>query len=530
MRRISEVLDCWFESGSMPYGQSHYPFENKESFDESFPADFIAEGLDQTRGWFYTLSILSTALFDKPPFKNVIVNGMVLAEDGKKMSKRLKNYPDPGHILDTYGADALRACLMTSPAAHAEDFRFSENAVKEIVRSVLLPLWNAYGFFVTYALADGWEPSRFSVVKLDSPSHDLDRWVFSRLQSLIQKVDEKMRIYHLYEVVPEVVRFIDELTNWYIRLNRRRFWSDEESPDKDSAYQTLYYTLSEFSKVLAPILPFITEAIYQNLSRGSSLGGKESIHLCAFPEVNHLWIRSDLEREMALIERVVTQGRNLRNTHKIKTRQPLKEFKIITREPSDRQIIERHQELIKTELNVKNVSFSNEWVDCRAKPKAKVLGPKLGPKMKAVSEKIRGLSPELVGQLEIMGSLVIDGESITIDDVVIDRRPKQSGLILTSGSTTVWLDSSLDEALIGEGQAREFVNRIQKLRKDTGLKVTDRIRVEFDCPKPLIDSILLHRQYIDAETLCTDLRPTKRSKWTAEQELDGHPIKFWIEK
>ncbi len=545
MKRIPEVLDCWFESGSMPYGQCHYPFENKESFEANFPADFIAEGIDQTRGWFYTLSVLSTALFDKPPFKNVIVNGMVLAEDGKKMSKRLKNFPDPSHILDTYGADALRAFLMTSPASRAEDLRFSETGVKEIVRSVLLPLWNAYSFFVTYATADRWQPTQFDPKKLDCLTNDLDRWLLSRLHSLVKHVDDKMSIYHLYEVLPEVVRFIGNLTNWYIRLNRRRFWSEvraiEESPDKDLAYQTLFYTLSEFSKILAPILPFITEAIYQNLNRNSTAGEKESIHLCSFPEVNHLWIDPALEKEMALVESVVALGRNLRTTHRLKTRQPLREFKVITRDPSDHQIIEKHQQLIASELNVKSVSFSTDeaqWVHCYAKPNAKALGPRLGPKMKSVSEKIRTLTTDAVAQLEVMGTLLIDGETVTVDDVVIERKPKQDGMIQTLGSTTVWLDSYLDSVLIGEGQAREFVNRIQKLRKDTGLNVTDRISIAFDCPVALSTALLLHRNYITSETLCSDLKLVISTAWTSEQpseqpseqSIDEHAIKIHLKK
>ncbi|NDG27070.1 MAG: isoleucine--tRNA ligase, partial [Proteobacteria bacterium] len=332
MKRIPEVLDCWFESGSMPYGQQHYPFENKEKFDAAFPADFIAEGIDQTRGWFYTLSVLSTALFDKPPFKNVIVNGLVLAEDGKKMSKRLKNYPDPKYMLDTYGADALRAYLMSSPASHAEDLRFSEAGVKEITRSVLLPLWNAYSFFTTYALADGWNPAS-SAVDLKKPTHPLDRWLLSRLQSLHASIEAKMQVYHLYEVVPEVIHFIDELTNWYIRLNRRRFWSEVKSTDKDFAYATLYYVLTDFCKVLAPILPFVTEEIYQNLKSGKD--AKDSIHLCAYPEADSRLIHKDLEVQMALVQKVVYMGRTIRNTNKLKTRQPLQEFLVITKNPSD---------------------------------------------------------------------------------------------------------------------------------------------------------------------------------------------------
>jgi isoleucyl-tRNA synthetase len=385
MKRIPEVLDCWFESGAMPYGQAHYPFENKDKFEKSFPADFIAEGLDQTRGWFYTLTVLGNALFKKSPFKNVIVNGLVLAEDGKKMSKRLKNYPDPVFILDNIGADALRAYLMCSPATRAEELRFSENGVRGIVRSVLLPYWNAASFFLTYALADHWDPESFNLNGVGKTAHQLDRWILSRLQTLIKRVDDKMALYHVYEVVPEVLRFIDSLTNWYIRLNRRRFWEEGRSADKGAAYQTLYFVLLEFTKILAPILPFVSEEVFQSLKREDS---GESVHLCRFPKLQPEWINEELETEMELIEKIVSMGRLSRNNHRLKTRQPLRELLVITQDPKDKKTIERFKGLIQTELNVKKVSFSSEeskWVSFSAKPNAKILGPRLGAKMKDVS-------------------------------------------------------------------------------------------------------------------------------------------------
>ena len=531
MKRIPEVLDCWFESGSMPYGQQHYPFENKEKFDAAFPADFIAEGIDQTRGWFYTLSVLSTALFDKPPFKNVIVNGLVLAEDGKKMSKRLKNYPDPKYILDTYGADALRAYLMSSPASHAEDLRFSEAGVKEITRSVLLPLWNAYSFFVTYARADEWKPgsSKKQLIDAENP---LDRWLLSRLQSLHASVEAKMKVYHLYEVVPEVINFIDELTNWYIRLNRRRFWSDEKSVDKEKAYNTLYFVLTEFCKVLAPILPFVTEEIYQNLKAGSD--SKDSIHLCSYPEADASLIHKELETQMALVQKVVYMGRTIRNTNKLKTRQPLKEFLVITRNPNDQKTIEAFSELISSELNVKKVSFTNDeekWVKLTAKANAKVLGPKLGQKMKVVLQKIKELPHEQVSQLDKEGSLLVEGEKIALEDVVVERQPKQEGLIQSAGGVTVWFDTQLTEKLIQEGLAREFVNRIQKLRKDKNLEVTDRITIEFSAPQDFSSAFNEFSSYICDETLAVSLKSTsKTDACLSEQDIDGKLVKIWMEK
>jgi isoleucyl-tRNA synthetase len=532
MKRIPEVLDCWFESGSMPYGQAHYPFENKEHFEKNFPADFIAEGIDQTRGWFYTLSVLGTALFDKAPFKNVIVNGLVLAEDGKKMSKRLKNYPDVTYILDAYGADALRAYLSSSPASHAEDLKFSEAGVKEIIRSVLLPLWNAYSFLVTYARADGWKAGQFESSQLDNLSHDLDRWVISRLQTLIRTVDEKMAVYHLYEVVPEVISFIDQLTNWYIRLNRRRFWSDEKSEDKNQAYSTLYSVLTEFCKVLAPVLPFITEEIYQNLTAGLK-GAAESVHLAKFPEVRAKALLPELEKDMALVERVVVMGRNLRNVHKLKTRQPLKEFLVITANAEDRGPVEKYHELIAQELNVKKVSFSNEeakWVTMTAKPNAKVLGPRMGTKMKTISAKIRELTPEAVAKLETTGTLVVEGETLTREDIVVDRQPKQEGVIQTIGGVTVWIDTKVDDALIAEGRAREIVNRIQKLRKDLDFQVTDRIKVTYGGAPELASVFSAFQAYITSETLCASLVAGDAGAWTAEQDIDGLAVKFHVQK
>ncbi|MCX6104049.1 MAG: isoleucine--tRNA ligase [Proteobacteria bacterium] len=531
MRRIPEVLDCWFESGSMPYGQLHYPFENKEKLEKNFPAHFIAEGTDQTRGWFYTLSVIATALFNKPPFQNVIVNGLVLAEDGKKMSKRLKNYPDPKSILDNFGADALRAYLMSSPASHAEDLSFSEGGVKEVIRSVLLPLWNAYSFLVTYARADQWEPTQFKGESLDHLENDLDRWIISRLQSLVKNVEEKMEVYHLYEVVPQVIGFIDDLTNWYIRLNRRRFWGEEKTADKEAAYATLYSTILEFSKILAPILPFITEEIYQNLRVKNK--SPDSVHLCAYPEQKQGRIFQELEVQMALIQNVVSMGRNARNTNKLKTRQPLRELLVITKNPEDKKAIEKYREIISTELNMKKVSFTSDeakWVSFSAKPNAKILGPRLGQKMKSISQKIRELTPEAVEKLESDGFLEMEGEKVFPAEVILDRQPKQEGVIQTMGSITVWIDTKLDLGLIQEGQARELVNRIQKLRKDLNFEVVDRINVAFETSEELQQAFQIHRGYIMSEVLAAEFAPKTKAAWSAEQEIDGVALKLVIEK
>jgi isoleucyl-tRNA synthetase len=533
MSRIPEVMDCWFESGSMPYAQAHYPFEDKKTFDENFPADFIAEGIDQTRGWFYTMTVLASALFDQPPSKHIMVNGLVLAEDGKKMSKRLKNYPDPLYVMDTYGADALRAYLMTSPASHAEDLRFSESGVKEVVRSVLLPFWNAYSFFVTYARADGWEAKDFSEKHIEKTENELDRWVISRLNTLVRDVEEKMQVYHLYEVVPEVLHFIDDMTNWYIRLNRRRFWSEEKSSDKTAAYSTLYYVLREFAKVLAPILPFITDEIYRNLTEGLK-GAEESVHLAAYPTARVKSIDGELETRMGLIQTVVSMGRVLRNTHKLKTRQPLKGLLVITREPTDKQTIEKYCEIIMAELNVKGVSFSTEeskYVDLAAKPNAKVLGPRLGQRMKEYFGALKSLDNAAVWKLEKDGFIEVKGEKFTRDEIEIDRKPKQDGVIQTQGGVTVWLDTALEPALVLEGQAREVVNRVQKLRKDSGFEVTDRIKLEFETSTELSNAISRFSTYIKEETLADSITATSsRKQWSVEQDVDGIPLKLWVER
>src|SRR5690606_28058807 len=298
MERVPEVLDCWFESGSMPYGQIHYPFENKERFEAAFPAQFISEGLDQTRGWFYTLHVLATALFDQPAFQNCVVSGMILAEDGRKMSKSLRNYPAPEAIFDEFGADALRAYLLDSPVLRAEPIRFSNDGVRNVVRTVLLPLWNTYSFFTTYAHADDLTLEDLKTAPDPSERPLLDRWILSVLQSLIQTVNDQMEGYYLYNVIPPTPGFIDDLTNWYVRRSRRRFWTarGEDDDDKLAAFATLYEVLTTFIRVLAPVLPFITERLYQKLVVEPGAEGPDSIHLASFPVADEKAIDVELER------------------------------------------------------------------------------------------------------------------------------------------------------------------------------------------------------------------------------------------
>ncbi len=482
MSRISDVFDCWFESGSMPYGQNHYPFENKEQFEANFPAQFIAEGLDQTRGWFYTLLVLSTALFDRPPFQSCVVNGMVLAEDGSKMSKSKQNFPPPEQIFDSFGADALRAYLIHSPVVRAEPLRFSEDGVRDVVRTVLLPLHNAHGFFVQYANIDGWTPAAPRPPVAERA--EIDRWLLSHLQTLIRSVDEQMELCRLYNVVPQVLRFIDDLTNWYIRLSRRRFWRSaddaEGQADKAAAYATLYEALVTFAKVLAPFLPFRAEMLYRNLvvDAGHQTGDCDSVHLCDWPTVDEALVDEALERDVQWTRDVVRLGRRLRERHRLKTRQPLRAITIVHHDAAPRAALEAHVDLLTDELNVKEVRVREEGDELAAitcKPNFKALGRRFGKQMKEAAAVIGGWGSAEFRRLDAGEALEVLGQPIRSDDVIVRRDPAPDVVIETEGAIIVALDTELDDALVAEGIARELVSAVQKLRRDQGLEVTDRI-------------------------------------------------------
>lgn len=519
MKRVPEVLDCWFESGSMPYAQAHYPFENKESFEQGFPADFIAEGLDQTRGWFYTLMVLSAALFDKPAFKNVIVNGIILAEDGRKMSKSLKNYPPADEVMEKHGADALRLYLLSSAATRADELRFVEQGVRDVVRQTLIPLWNAHNFFVTYAMVDGWDSSKISE---DVSDNLLDRWILSKLESTTRQVDDVISNYKLYAAAPPILNFIDQLTNWYIRLNRRRFWqgnSAAELEDKNKAYNTLYEVLSRFSRVLAPLAPFISEAIFQNLTQGDKRIDRDSVHLCPFPSQaeNHgkKLIDHDLEEAMELFEETILLGRALRSEHDVKLRQPLSQITVVYADESALKNLKKLDKYIRDELNVKQVVYQSneeEVVILSARlntvKHGKTLGPKLGKqKMSELHKLISNLSTDDIRNIESGGSVDLLGETFKKDDILVSRKPKP-GLKTAASSNriTIILDVNLTQELRLEGLAREFVNRVQKLRKDFGFDVTDRIIIYYMTASPKIAlAIKEHANYILAETLSVSL-------------------------
>lgn len=540
MKRVSEVFDCWFESGSMPYAQLHYPFEHKDRLEEIFPADFIAEGLDQTRGWFYTLLVLSTALFDKPAFKNVVVNGIICDDTGKKMSKRHRNYTPPDDLLNKFGADAARIYMVNSPILRGEDLIFSDKGVIETIRAVLLPLWNAQSFLTTYAEADGWKPSADLIAgKRPKSETEMDRWIVSRLHTLIGDVHKHMENYHLYAVVPEVLSFIDDLTNWYIRLNRRRFWgkgdegsaSKEMTADQRSAYETLYYVLLSFTKVFAPFAPFISERVFLNLTEGAA-NAPESVHLADIPMADASAVDHVLEEKMALTRKVTELGRSLRSKHQLKTRQPLASLLVITRNAADQKAINDGANIICDELNVKRIDFSTDeakFVKLGVKPNLKTLGKKLGSALNTVRQAFEELSKShdavaaFLAEAESKGSAKVAGHELQLEDLLIERGPKDERLIATLAGVTVLLDTKLTPELIHEGFAREMVNRIQTLRKDSGLNVSDRIKVKIDASGELATAIAASKTYIAGETLAQELElaPATLTHKIAV-DIDGH--------
>ena len=508
MKRITEVLDCWFESGAMTYAQNHYPFENKEFFERHFPADFISESQDQTRGWFYTLTVLAAALFKRPAFKNCIVSGMVLASDGKKMSKNLRNYTDPVDVINSYGADAVRLFLVHSALLKADDLRYSDEGVRDVLKSIILPLWNAYSFFVTYANIDGITPS----APPDNPSNPLDRWILSAAESLVEKSRAAMDAYDISGAIDPVLEFIDLLNNWYIRRSRRRFWKSagpEGSSDTDKleAYNVLYSVLKTLVTVAAPFMPFTTEAIWQNL-RGDA--DPESVHLADYPVPREERRDRDLEFRMAAVQHAVSMGRALRSQYNIKVRQPLKTVELVTPDSGEKKALLEMEEIIREELNVKNVIFRDneeDLVEYEAKANFRVLGKELGKDMKAAAERIAAFSQsEIQGLLEgATLSIELDdgGRSVDITAEKLDiRRIEKAALkVLNEGTLTVGLDTEISPELSKEGDVRDLVRGVQNLRKETGLEVTDRIQLTLNGSDRLKSAWEAFADYVASETL-----------------------------
>ena len=509
MHRIPEVFDCWFESGSMPYAQQHYPFENKEYFESHFPANFISEGLDQTRGWFYTLTILASHLFDKPAFQNCVVNGLVLASDGRKMSKSLRNYTDPVEVINKFGSDALRLFLIHSPVVKADDLRYSDDGVRDVIKNIILPLWNSYSFYVTYANIDGIQlTGHLFDDKL--PSNPLDAWLLSITQRLVKDVTNGLDDYDFSGAVDPIVSFIDELNNWYIRRSRRRFWKSENDSDKKEAYEALYIALKTFSQVAAPFVPFITEEMWQNLKNVSD---KESVHLTDYPVYNEKWHNEELEFKMATVQKAVSMGRSLRNTFNLKNRQPLASVALVTRDANEKRVLAEMEDSIREELNVKKVEFhdrEDELVEYSCKANFKVLGKELGPKMKAAAAVIQTLASEQIQSILEGTSLTIDvdGTSVelTAEKVIVDRSEKDGLKVLNDGTLTVGLDSKITDELKKEGYVRDLVRGIQNLRKESGLNVTDRINLTVGGDDELKAAFAMFESFVSGEVLAASVK------------------------
>ncbi|MEE3003397.1 MAG: isoleucine--tRNA ligase [Pseudomonadota bacterium] len=528
-KRISEVLDCWFESGSMPYAQKHYPFKDKVDFESNFPAEFIAEGLDQTRGWFYTLNVLSVALFDKMAFKNVIVNGIIAAEDGKKMSKRLKNYTPPDELFEKYGADALRLYMINSGLVKAQEQRFRDAGVMEVVRQTLLPYHNSFKFFSTYAKVDAWKYCDES----KETTNIVDLWLKSRCHSLITMINEHMDNYKLYVVVPEILSFIDDLTNIYIRLNRQRFWQDGMPTDKIAAYSTLYKSLLDFSKCLAPFAPFISEHIYQELTKFNSAEMPQSVHLCSYPTANAELIDSGLELGVELMQQIIVLGRQQRNDKKIKVKIPLRKILVIHRDKSVLQEVRKLESYILAELNVKEVEYTDaesEWVDYDIKPYSPVLGKRLGKRFGHFRKLISQIDLAQIEELEKTGKLELDNELFSESDILLYRKAKLGTDVVSSPKIAIMLDLELDKELLVEGLAREVVNRIQKTRKDLDFNVDDRINITYAASGDLHEAIVTHSKYIAQETLAISLKKDDELSAGFTYEIDDLQLKLFLSK
>ena len=529
MRRIPDIFDCWFESGSMPYAQQHYPFENSENWDKIFPADFINEGLDQTRGWFYSLTVLAACLFGKPAFEHCIVSGIVLAEDGSKMSKSKHNYTDPMEVVAKYGADALRFALVNSNLVKADDMKFSDDIVKDVLKSLLIPLWNAYSFFVTYANIDGYVPSSTPTEKLSNP---LDKWIISDLEKLVKKATDGFDSYQIQDATQALLSFIDDLNNWYIRRSRRRFWRSENDSDKKEAYDTLYRVLMTVVKVACPLIPFVTEAIYLNLRTDKD---PESVHLCDYPEYNEDERDFKLEDEMEIIMKTIEMGRALRAVSNLKVRQPLKEFVVVSRNAQHRENLEKNRDIILEELNVKDVKVradESDLVSYSAKANFKVLGAKLGKSMKEVASIIQSFTDgDIASILDGKAKTLAysNGEiSITEGDLVVQRKEKEHVKVLNEGEITVGFDTEVTRDLYLEGIARDLVRLIQTERKESGFDVSDHISLTLWGDEDFREAVDAFSAFISKETLCSSLSVEENEG--KEAEIAEKPVFIKVEK
>ena len=537
MRREADLIDVWFDSGAMPYAQWHWPFEKKEVFERNFPADYIAEGVDQTRGWFFTLHALSVLLFDSVAYKNVIANGLVLDKHGNKMSKRLGNAVDPFETVNKYGADAVRWYMVTN-APPWDNLKFDLEGVAEVQRKFFGTLYNTYGFFALYANVDQYKYEASAAIPVAERS-ELDRWIISRLNSLIQKVTESLDDYDPTTAGREIEDFVSEhLSNWYVRLSRRRFWKSDMNGDKQAAYDTLYECLSAISKLMSPMSPFFSDWLYRSLNEHGIGGGAvaESVHLTDFPVVNAAHIDAYLEKTMDVAETTCSLVLSLRKKEKLKVRQPLQKIMVPVLTAEFAAQLTHVSDLIAQEVNVKEVlqiDASNDLIVKKVKPDFKALGPKLGADMKLLAQAVNGISQGQIRQLEQEGSISLDLGSrqfqLELGEVEILTQDMPGWTVASDKGITVALDITLTEALIHEGIAREFVNRVQNLRKDSGLEITDRIEVQYVADESVQKSIQLHLHYICNEVLANTV--TYADGLTgSEAEVNDMPITLKLNK
>ena len=531
MRRVPEVIDCWFDSGSMPFAQHHYPFENQDLFEKQFPAQFISEAVDQTRGWFYSLLAISTLIFNRAPYENVIVLGHVQDENGQKMSKSKGNAVDPFDALETYGADAIRWYFYINSAPWLPN-RFHGKAVTEYSRKFMGTLWNTYAFFVLYANIDSFDATKYTLdyEKLSV----MDKWLLSRLNSTIQAVDDDLANYKIPEAARALEAFVDDMSNWYVRRSRERFWAKGMEQDKINAYMTLYTALVEFCKAAAPMIPFMTEDIYQNLVRSIDKEAPESIHLCDYPEVKAEWIDKTLEEDMAHLLEIVVMGRACRNAAGLKNRQPLSRMLV----KSSWELSDFYQTIIEDELNIKKVEFTNDigsYISYSFKPQLKTVGPKFGKLVGGIRAALSELDGNAaMAELRNTGSLKLDINGteavLSEEDLLIETLQKEGYVTESDQSISVVLDGNLTPELIEEGFVRELISKIQTMRKEAGFEVMDKIRVYARDNRKIEEILAEHGEEIRSEVLAEEIILDRTQGYEKEWNINSEKVMMAVEK
>jgi isoleucyl-tRNA synthetase len=531
MKRVPEVIDCWFDSGAMPFAQYHYPFENKELFEKNFPASFISEAVDQTRGWFYSLHAISTLLFNKPAYKNVVVLGLVLDKDGEKMSKAKGNAVDPFDALQKHGADAIRWYFYSNSAPWLPN-KFHDKAVQEGQRKFLGTLWNTYAFYTLYAEIDQFDPTKYTLDYASLPV--MDKWLLSRMNTMIKKTDDNLDRYRIPEAATALSDFVDEMSNWYVRRCRDRFWAKGMEQDKINAYMTLYTALVGVCKAAAPMIPFMTEEIYQNIVRSVDKTAPESIHLCDFPAVDESMIDADLEKSMAEVLKVVVMGRACRNLSGIKNRQPIARMFVKAPEAVDGYFVE----IIENELNVKAVDFTDdvrEFTSYTFKPQLRTVGPKYGKQLGGIRKYLAELDGNAaMDELNEKGSISFDVNGtmveLTREDLLIEMTQKEGYISQEDGGYTVVLDTNLTPELIEEGFVYELISKIQTMRKDSGFEVTDRIRVAISDNEKLTQILRSNEKAIADKVLAVEVLDNQTLANAKEWDINGEKAVISVEK